>query len=418
MFEGDAARLSRFDWMSIATAHLQGEPDLYSLQQAIRGVGTGLRMLSEELAALLQERTIPTQHSNITILDYREGAPGVNVALTATTFGSVWGPTRLRNPAGYANTANSTINVVNGAGAVIEGPLVLLPGNMIQVKEGGAAQNLVALGGFGAGIRFTNMFGAVRYAKAITAGAADATTAHVLTGSGSWVSYVDCNIVTDQTGATVATNAIGTTQTVRVYLPRTSGQDPNVRADDIIAFSWDVNGRAVCVSDVLDGMVGELRQLLSATPGDYASGLRGWFICDGSNSTQDMRGRVTYGYNSANTAFDVIGETVALTFAAVILGPDHNIDIGIFNVAGPVSTTTVGIAVNTSFPATGVDTTTSYVTSLASSGDHAHTISQSAMNAAFDWTLPADSMDGEMTIDTPTSLLPAGRVTLMIQRMN
>lgn len=143
MFEADAARLARFHWPRVGTDHIGRPATTTSLAAAVHGMSLGLNMLAEESAALLQERSIPLRHANLFIRDYREGAPPFDPLSTATTFGGTWGPTRLSNPAGYLNTSGK---IVDGAGAVVEGPLVVLPARRPEVL-GPDAQgvNLVGL---------------------------------------------------------------------------------------------------------------------------------------------------------------------------------------------------------------------------------------------------------------------------------
>lgn len=155
-------------------------------------------------------------------------------------------------------------------------------------------------------------------------------------GGAAWVSYVDVEVVRDHIGT-----AAPIVRTVRVYLPRSTTRDPNVRTNDIIAFQIDRSGTAFCTSEVYDGKIGEIRDLgLGEDPTDYP--MRGWDIADGGGGTDNLSGdnSILYGYTGAGVYTGTAGTTaVAHSFTATISGNGGT-------VALTIASAVTGITVN------------------------------------------------------------------------
>lgn len=114
-------------------------------------------------------------------------------------------------------------------------------------------------------------------------------------------SYVDCNRVDNRAGT-------GGSGTVRVYLPRTRPGDPNVRSGAIVGYVLDANGDAVAVTAYMDDKIGTIKHWIGSKSDIPA----GWLLCDGTNGTVDMGGRVAFGWKEGgdeDNEFDTIGDT-------------------------------------------------------------------------------------------------------------
>ena len=251
----------------------------------------------------------------------------------------------------------------------------------------------------------------------------------VASGSGAWESYVD---------ATIATGAAGTAaqplRTVRIYLPRTSTRDPNVRTDDIIMYQLAADGRAYCTSEVYDGKIGEIRDIgLGEDPTTYATGKRGWWIADGNNDTNNIAGDNSYlvGWTGVPPYDDDIGNAVAGTFTAAITGNggttttsstgvtitgstaatthNHTVELTSASVdsTGSSPVTVVATVAGLSFGVTAVDDESSHVHGVGSlaGSSHTHTVSN-------------DTLAGALTIGTPSANRPAGRLVVRVQRVS
>jgi len=79
-------------------------------------------------------------------------------------------------------------------------------------------------------------------------------TSHWTKVTGMNASYVDCVLVTDMGGGTTIDDDEAAPITVRVYLPSDDANKihPNVRSGMVIAFNYDDNGVAFCISDCGD----------------------------------------------------------------------------------------------------------------------------------------------------------------------
>jgi len=264
----------------------------------------------------------------------------------------------------------------------------------------------------------------------------------VNTGTAAWDSYVDGYVATDPDG----TYAQPLTS-VRLYLPRNALQDPNVRSGDVLTYMLGPDGKAYCTSDVLDGKIGEQKDLLSGTASDYASGLRGWFLADGLNGTVDLNGElIGYGYTGAGD-YATVGASVSSSFTATISGnggtvtssghtitiathSNHNHSIEHESIRDAITaamtsgtpedadsgsgysmvywsstpTITLTAVVSPSTFVTGFeDPALSH--SVTSTNPHTHTVS-------------IDSVAAGLTVNSPSGNRPPGRVVIRLQRVN
>lgn len=275
--------------------------------------------------------------------------------------------------------------------------------------------------------------------------------------AGNYQSYVDCVVCTDKDGTELVPS-----QTVRIYLPRNSVMDPNVRADDVIHFYLDLNGTAICDDPfVMDLPIGSKRELLAGDPADYPS--RGWYIANGTNSTVNAGGGVSYGYTGV-APFDTVGGTVtvaltgatitgsgtaALTIASANLGTHGHSN----TLAAPAHTHTYSGTVNAesshthTLTVTGNDGTVAagtadvgypvggvFTTSAGSSHDHGFSGTTSGASATTltggitdadlgshghpGSTVSISTIAGGLSLGTPSAIRPAGYTTLVLQRMN
>lgn len=262
------------------------------------------------------------------------------------------------------------------------------------------------------------------------------------TGTAAWDSYVDGYAATDPDG----TYAQPLTA-IRLYLPRNVLQDPNVRADDVLTYMLGPDGKAYCTSDVLDGKIGEQKDLLSGTPGDYASGLRGWFIANGSNGTVDLSGPlIGYGYTGAGD-YATVGNSVSSSFTATLSGnggtvtsssytltiathADHSHSVENDSVRDSI-TVTLESPITTDWD-TGADFTGVYwvsaptvtVNSVVSPSSFATSLPNVALTHTVSSTNPhshtvsIDSMAAGLTVGSPSANRPAGKVVIRLQRVN
>lgn len=253
--------------------------------------------------------------------------------------------------------------------------------------------------------------GAVNFDGPVTGLAANAAaicwgkaTADFTLGAVGWNSTVPVNVVTDRTGSTT------TGDTATVYLRRTETQDPNIRQNDVVAFSMDESGLAVAQGDYMDGRINDIRVVwvdptggaaYTAELASWGAGRRGWYTCDGSDGAINLIGRVLYGYDSAgaDTTIDTIGETVNQALTATFNGSSGG---------STVSTNGTSITLNQQFPASGADTATAYAGDFSTGGftqTHSHTIDKS-------------TIAGAIQVAGTTVLRPDGRAMLFVQRLN
>lgn len=129
----------------------------------------------------------------------------------------------------------------------------------------------------------------------------------------AWESFVEVTVVQDAEGT-----ACPVARSVTVYLPRNATSDPNVRQGDILQFMICRTGKAYCTSDVLDGKIGEFRELgLSEDPNDYPQ--RGWYIADGVETNGTLTtdfyagAQVGYGYTGAGD-YTTVGASISASF--------------------------------------------------------------------------------------------------------
>ena len=119
-------------------------------------------------------------------------------------------------------------------------------------------------------------------------------------------SYVTCHPCTNSagTGEDTGTN-------ITIYLPRNgSGQDPNVRDDDVICYQQDNNGVLIAQGDYLDHKIGDI--IMTTDTSDARIG-RGWQLANGSNSTENLCGRVVAGYDSTDDEYNSIDASESQT---------------------------------------------------------------------------------------------------------
>lgn len=431
----ESTRLARFDWPSVATSHLGDQPDLETmggmraaiemLWKAVHGGAAGARMFTEELQQLLENRDVPiVLEAPITSTMLAPDAPG---AAANDDYTDILAALRgLMHTSYFDPTAGTSGEAVGGVAGLFKGVTFLqCNANDPHIFNNAADPRwaIVAAGCPHSGLKFSNYFGATRYAKAT----ADWTN----TGTGTYESYVDCNVVTDRTGGTVVLRPDGATMTVRVYLPRNSRMDPNVRSGEVVMFLWDDAGRAICHDPmVLDDLIGTVKVFFTSdtTVRDaYGSGVRGWFTMNGSNSTQDMRGRAIIGYNSGDTLYDSIGE--AVTASAGTLSGSGTVAISTHAQSGagtqsvtvtPASagleTSTIQVDVETN-PPTGGDP--SVVTSIADDNhSHTATIANSDIASGLSDHTALNISDVAAGLSISGSPRVAGRVMLLIQRMS
>lgn len=109
-------------------------------------------------------------------------------------------------------------------------------------------------------------------------------------------SYVDCDKASDRDGTL-------TSGTVRVYLPRSSGSDPNVRTGDVIGYLADAAGDAIVATDVNDDPIGTIK-LWNYAPTDMAHPIPGGWV-----EATELGGRVAVGFSAGDARFDPINTT-------------------------------------------------------------------------------------------------------------
>lgn len=476
MLDSEASRLNRFDWPRVGLSYIQGDPETWTpetIGRAFNGMVQAFRMYMQEVQELLENQN----HSIINV------APIISAGSTPTSPGVspedpeafLYAQLKGCAQSGYWDPTARTIGEAKGGlGGNFCGPVFFRPNveNVAGVDgDGGIADNndlrrqIVAVGGFEAGIAFPNFFGVHRWAKA---------TSDWSNQNANYVSYVDCNLVTDYTGTNTVKDQYGTTRTVRVYLPQNSVMDPNVRTGDVIRFTWDRLANRAVADDpgVLDDKIGTVRTFYTADTtirDSYGSGVRGWFTMNSSNSTQDMRGRTVYGYNPADATYDQIGETVAAAGGGGTISGSGTVSISAHAAAGADGNTittsgpsTTGVTIsatggggatitsdgttitlNQQFPASGSDTATAYAGTFSTGGfsqSHTHTILRTSIKDAISATadshthtftqgdvrtalanhtaLNISDIAAGLSISGGAAAVTAGRVFLMIQRMS
>ena len=105
-------------------------------------------------------------------------------------------------------------------------------------------------------------------------------------------SYVDCDKASDRDGTL-------TSGTVRVYLPRSSGSDPNVRTGDVIGYLADAAGDAIVATDVNDDPIGTIKWW-SGLPENVPGG---WWI------ETTLATKVVVGFDALQPRFAVMHAT-------------------------------------------------------------------------------------------------------------
>lgn len=120
--------------------------------------------------------------------------------------------------------------------------------------------------------------------------------------TGNWTnntgndSYVDCDKASDRAGTL-------TSGSVRVYLPRSSGSDPNVRTGDVIGYLLDAAGDAIVATDVNDDPIGTIK-LWDYDPADLSNPIPG-----GWTEATELQGLVPVGFKPGDSRFDPIDTT-------------------------------------------------------------------------------------------------------------
>jgi len=132
--------------------------------------------------------------------------------------------------------------------------------------------------------------GRISWAKATT-------NWHNVTGNGS---YVDCHPCEDAAGTNPDTGT-----TLRIYLPRSNGSDPNVVADQVIGYTSAAGESLVAATGHLDAAIGTIR-MWTVNTGDPPPG---WQDCDTWLGSVDMRGRFPVGKGDGDTVGDHGGTT-------------------------------------------------------------------------------------------------------------
>jgi hypothetical protein len=279
-----------------------------------------------------------------------------------------------------------------------------------------------------------------------------ATTDWVANGNGPWESIVTCSICLDSAGTLVSP-----TQSVNVYLPRTATADPNVRIGDVIAFMLDPNGVAICVSDVLDGKIGDLKDIITGDPTDWSAGLRGWFPALGTNGTIDVSGPlIPYGWTGAGD-YATVGVSVASAFTATISGSGGTVALTIassttgitvsnhsahthsngtydVSVSGDVDLSfddeivdndgvlsTVSVVAASPTPGITQSALSAVLSVTGTSGDPSATLTHTVNDAGHGHsgsTVASNSIASTLSIGTPSTNRPAGVCVLRVQRVS
>ena len=108
-------------------------------------------------------------------------------------------------------------------------------------------------------------------------------------GNGSFVKVNPC---TDKAGADRDTDVVRTVFLTRTYdTSNVPATDPNVRSDQVIAYS--LTGDGTYAASYPDAPIGTVR--IWTDPDVIPPG---WYLCDGNNGTKDLRGRFIVGYYS------------------------------------------------------------------------------------------------------------------------
>lgn len=197
MFGSNATRLARIDWSKYGAMELAGvdDPTPEQLKRAVVGLSAGIRQLAEELANCLGNVDVPMQNRAPFIsVNYTPDAPGVspdNEDLDSffPNIGGVAGD-------GYFSDDG---NVYGGQAGFFRGPLIFQPAiNNPNVLGGAAINNVVLIGGIGAGIAFDNIYVTNLY---------DRTTGSPIT-SASTIAYIKVGLTTSAPAAqTIAAGA-------------------------------------------------------------------------------------------------------------------------------------------------------------------------------------------------------------------
>ncbi len=233
----------------------------------------------------------------------------------------------------------------------------------------------------------------------------------------AWESFVEVTVVQDAEGT-----ACPVARSVTVYLPRNATSDPNVRQGDILQFMICRTGKAYCTSDVLDGKIGEFRELgLSEDPNDYPQ--RGWYIADGVETNGTLTtdfyagAQVGYGYTGAGD-YTTVGASISASFSFSGTGTantsavgDHQHLISGSAIAGVIDDHTYGGTEGTA--------TSGTVDAAYEGGVHAHTGTgtvNTASAGAHNHTVTINDVAGGLSFSgTPRA---AGIVILRVQRLD
>ncbi len=117
---------------------------------------------------------------------------------------------------------------------------------------------------------------------------------HYATGNDSWV---DANPCADRDG-----NTVQTTTTIRIYLPRAPGTDPNVVSAQIIGYIVDSAGANIAAASFLDVAIGTVRMWskTGALPAGWADCVSGGYS---TLNAQGLCGRFPVGQKTGDADF-------------------------------------------------------------------------------------------------------------------
>lgn len=144
--------------------------------------------------------------------------------------------------------------------------------------------------------------------------------------------------------------------------------------------------------------------------GDGSSPPYGWAVCDGSNGTPDMRGRVPVGVKAADTDFDTLGETGG--GKSISIGADshqHTIDHGhsggSHHHSGSAHTHDLAHGHTASSGTPNSTTAADPIAGAAASTTHSHTITVNNASGNTGSGGGSDTGDSSVTIATSSGLV-------------
>lgn len=120
---------------------------------------------------------------------------------------------------------------------------------------------------------------------------------HNAAGNGSYVDAFRCD---DRTGANPQ---IGST--IRIYLPRTPGRDPNIVVDQVLGYIVDAAGANIAVVGYLDDAIGTVK--LWSKTGTLPAGWVDCFSMQASSTVQSLSGSFPVGLKTGDSDFGTLG---------------------------------------------------------------------------------------------------------------